>query len=139
MLRARAALFGGLWLIAACSASQPVPSVTSQTVCQLYAARLAPPRQPVRLHATAWVALRHGGALLRDSTCPKVVIGFRLADDARDRPRIKQFSEAMTGDVMDLKPRLFDVQLIGVYTGPTTAERNGLFLVQDVEHFAQHP
>ena len=138
MLRARA-LFGGLWLIAVCSASQPVPSVTSQTVCQLYTTRSAPPSQPVHLHATAWVALRHGGALLRDSTCPKVVIGFRLADDARDRPRVKQFSEAMTGDVMDLKPRLFDVQLIGVYTEPTSSERNGLFLVQDVEHFTQHP
>lgn len=139
MLKVRGALLGGLWLLAACSMSQPISPVTSQTVCQLYTARLTPPRQPVRVHAAAWVALRHGGALLQDSSCPKVAIGFRLADEARDRPRVMQFSNAMTGDVMDLKPRLFEVQLIGIYTGPTSAEPNGLFLVQDVEHFTQHP
>lgn len=50
---------------------------------------------------------------------------------------VKKFSNAMTGDVMNLKPRIFDVQLKGVYSGATTAEPNGLFVVDDVEVFKQ--
>jgi hypothetical protein len=139
MLKARH-LISSLGLIAAFALAQPATAETRMatvTVCQLYATRAAPSAIPVRVQATAWVALRHGGSLLQDSHCPKSAIGFRFADEARDRPKVKQFSDAMTGDVMNLKPRIFDVRLIGVYTGPTAAEPRGLFVVNDVEGFHQ--
>lgn len=139
MLTLRAGLVVALCLVSACSGAQSVAPAAAQSVCQLYATRSSPNHQPVLVHATAWVALRHGGALLQDASCPKIAIGFRFADEARDRPLVKKFSDAMTGDVMNLKPRLFDVHLKGTYSGATEAEPNGLFVVSDVEGFKQQP
>jgi hypothetical protein len=137
-------VMGCFWFLAACSASNPVQAskgtetdVVTETVCQLYASRFTPEKKQIHIHATAWVALLHGGSLLQDASCPKVAIGFRFADDARDRPMVKKLNEAMIGDVMDLKPRVFDVQMTGVLSGATKAEPGGLFVVDDVEGFKQ--
>lgn len=137
MLKAYARMLGRLGLVAAYSVAAPVMGADTTTVCQLYARRSTPETKPVHIHATAWVALRHGGSLLQDADCPKAAIGFRFVDEARDRPMVKKLSDAMTGDVMNLKPRIFDVRLVGVFSGATTAEPNGLFLVEDVEGFEQ--
>lgn len=144
MLKSRAMVMGCLWFLAACSASNPVQAskgvaggVVTETVCQLYASRFTPEKTQIHIHATAWVALLHGGSVLQDASCPKVVIGFRFADDARDRPMVKKLNEAMIGDVKNLKPRVFDVRMTGVFSGATTAEPSGLFVVDDVEGFEQ--
>jgi hypothetical protein len=111
--------------------------IVSTNICQLYLDRQAPQLQTVRIHATAWVALRHGGALLQDSSCPKVAIGFGFADGATARPKVAKLDHAMTGDVMDLTPRIFDVKMIGVFLRPSVAEPNGSFRVDNVEWFEQ--
>ncbi len=109
----------------------------TETVCQLYASRFKPEKKHIHIHAMAWVALLHGGSLLQNASCPRVTIGFRFADDARNRPMVKKLNEAMIGDVRNLKPRVFDVRMTGVFSGSTTAEPNGLFVVDDVEGFKQ--
>ncbi|WP_157510836.1 hypothetical protein [Frateuria sp. Soil773] len=111
--------------------------VAKSTVCQLYANRQASQGEMIRVRATAWVALRHGGALLQDPDCPKVAIGFGFADDAMTRPKVEKLDRAMTGDVMDLTPRIFEVQVIGVFSAPTDSEPTGSFTVHDVEWFEQ--
>ena len=45
----------------------------------------------------------------------------------------------MTGNVMNLKPRVFDVRLVGQLSAPTGSDPKGLFVVSDVEGFEQHP
>lgn len=133
MLTVRLAGVSFLGLLAACTMNASMV-LAEVTVCQL----AATPQQPVHLHATAWVALRHGGALLRDANCPRVTYGFRFADDARDRPMVKKLSDAMTGDAMNLEPRIFDVRLVGQLSAPTASDPTGLFIVSDVEGFEQH-
>lgn len=124
----------GVLCLAACSSAGATPL----TVCQLQTNKPAP-STTVHVHATAWVALRHGGSLLEDAQCPHDSLGFRFADDARDRPMVKKLSDAMTGDVMDLKPRVFDVRLVGQLSAPTASDPKGLFVVSDVEEFKPHP
>ncbi len=140
MLIVRVTTLGFICCIAACSMNTPAGAsdAKSLTVCQL-AATPSSPSQTVQVHATAWVALRHGGSLLQDANCPKVTYGFRFADDARNRPMVKKLSDAMTGDVMNLKPRVFDVRLVGQLSAPTASDPKGLFVVSDVEAFKQHP
>lgn len=109
------------------------------TVCQLYARRQTPPVGEVRLQARAFKDPRHG-AIFVDPHCPPgTAIGFRFADHLPPTSKAAQFDQALTGDVMDLSLRSFEVEVIGTYTAASVANPRGLFYVDHVAWFHKQP
>ncbi|MDR3445448.1 MULTISPECIES: hypothetical protein [unclassified Dyella] len=108
------------------------------TICQLFRERASPGAERVRVRATAWMAPRHG-AILEDSSCARgEVIGFRFVDHIPPKSKAALLDKALTGDVMDLSLRSFDVDVEGLFTAATEANPKGLFYIDHVNGFEPH-
>lgn len=124
-------------LVSGCAAADSLRSeaTRSMTVCQLYTARRAPPTGEIRVKATAYMGPRHG-AILVDAGCPPgATIPFRFADDLPRKSVAAMFDRALTGDVMNLSLRAFNVQAIGRFSASSESNPRGLFYIEKVDWF----
>lgn len=129
----------GLGAIIVVSGTVRAADAKTMTVCQLYAVRQSPPSGDIRLQASAYSAPRHGAEFV-DSHCPHgTAIDFRFADHIPPNSKAAQFDRALTGDVMDLSLRAFDVEVVGTYTAASEANPRGLFYVKRVDWFKKQP
>lgn len=141
MRRAQWLLCVVVWGMAGCSVPDASRAAVTRTmtVCQLYASRQSPPAGEIRLKASAYMGPRHG-AIFVDPLCPPgTAIGFRFADQLPPTSKAAQFDRALTGDVMDLSLRAFDVEVVGTYTAASEANPRGLFYVNHVDWFRKQP
>lgn len=132
-------LYLPLLLVAACAPANAskTAAVRDMTVCQLYASRQSPPKEKVRIIATAWMDLGHG-AMLQDSKCPPgATIDFRFAEHLPAHSTASKFDQALTGDVMNRSLRIFQVQVIGRFSAASQSNTHGMFYIEQVDWFKQ--
>ncbi|BDU20130.1 hypothetical protein [Dyella sp. GSA-30] len=107
------------------------------TVCELYSHLTSPLPGRVHLKAIVYRGPRHG-AVLTDPQCPGKAIGLRLSDSVSPETSVAKFNTALTGDVMDLSLRVFDVEASGILKASGPSRPEAFLLIDHVERFKKH-
>jgi len=104
------------------------------SVCALYATLASPPPGRVDVKAVLYAGPRHG-TILTDARCPGKSVGVRFADSKPPGSNLNRLEKALTGDVMDLSLRAFEVQVSGVIrpAGPNVPK--ALLIIDRVDSF----
>jgi hypothetical protein len=88
------------------------PSIPTVSLCELAAHSSRWNRRLVRLNAIYISDIRHYSDLLKDKSCPNVSFEWGEGSEA-DSGNVASFYKAVVGDVFDLSPRDFNVEIIG--------------------------
>lgn len=137
MLKPYRSLLVSIALFATAITSSSAAARTNEydtTVCKLYATLSSPPPGRVHIKAIVYKGPRHG-AILTDPQCPGKTIGLRLPDHIVPGSSVAKFNAALTGDVMDLSLRIFEVEVSGVVKAANPSQPDALFMVDHVDHF----
>ena len=118
----------------ACVSTVSTAGEREVSVCELHATLASPSPGRVRVKAMLYAGPRHG-TVLTDARCPGKSIGVRFADSIPPGSKLSRFEKALTGDVMDLSLRAFEVQVSGAIrpAGPNVPK--ALLVIDRVDSF----
>lgn len=118
----------------ACTSTVSTAGEHETTVCELHDALASPPPGRVHVKALLLAAPRHG-TILTDERCRGKGIGVRFVDPIPPGSTLGRLEKTLSGDVMDLSLRAFEVQVSGVMKPAGPGMPESLLVIDRVDSF----
>ncbi|NID14506.1 hypothetical protein [Luteibacter yeojuensis] len=120
----------------ACTSGVSTARERETTVCELHDALASPPSGRVHVKALLFAGPRHG-TILTDARCRGKSVGVRFVDPIPSGSTLERFEKALSGDVMDLSLRAFEVQVSGVVKPAGPGMPESLLVIDRVDSFSK--